>query len=336
MNHRSTYAVLAVISTLAPAVLAQPVRSELPRVEERILRQDGRWLVPVKVVADEVLLPTVEGGTLASVLDDRERAVAAWHDGYLAPEAGDWTLLVTGAPGALVRLTLKRQPVVELGEDGRFERAVSSTSFTVMRRRLAPGAYRFALDVRAPGVTVDLRDARAVGEPRFRFCGALLKNGRQRQWLLVKRPFVAEIALRNRAPAARRCAGELRAVERPVEAGAVRFGQIGLGDGALHDLDLSAGDLVRVRAASAAFDVQFDLWDPDGGVTSFDDRGVGDFGASHTFLVPRDGRYRVLVFSRAGAGSGSFVMRVDRARLPALPLDLLESADASSAARSQS
>jgi hypothetical protein len=97
-------------------------------------------------------------------------------------------------------------------------------------------------------------------------------------------------------------------------------GKLALGEGDLRELSLEAGDLLRFRLASCAFDAKFDIWDPDGNVIAkgVDDRGPLDRDAEHTLLVPRSGSYRVLAYSDGGGGSGEYTLSAEVLPVPDL------------------
>lgn len=320
-------------SLMVLAAMTAEVRSQydggslrpVPEVHEQILRQEGRWHLPVALAAGDVVVPLVTGGAVQVMHDGRERPVQPWLGAYTAAEdgAGDWTLILQGQPGALCRVELLRSRVGALDENGGFDLDIGAEDCAVIHAPLERGAYRLASDLDRDGLQLEVRQERATGEPVFAWRGGLTKGTRARRWLFVERPCTLAIAVRSvvgRNAALRdtnrRAVGELVAVDRPVTAGEPLTGELRLGDGRLHRIKLRAGELVRVRVMSQEFDAQFDLWDVDGCVHSFDDARADTRDASHTFLVGKSGWHHVLVYSPGGAGSGAFTLRVDRASLP--------------------
>ncbi|MCA8947889.1 MAG: hypothetical protein KDE27_00205 [Planctomycetes bacterium] len=302
---------LVLLVLTAPIALAQqPV--------DHTFGQDGIWHVPVAMITGEVLQPLVTGsGQLTLVQDEFERPVVGWQGGFTAVRDGEWTLRLQGPPGGLCRLELLRSRVAAAADDGAFDFALPRRALQVVRFRLVPGAYRFACDIDPSTTELAERDLDPLASaPQFRWLGDLSKNGRRRRWLFVTAPCTFELALHNTRAQPVQCAGVLARCDHHATFGEPLTAKLPLGDGELFEFPAAAGELMRVALASRAFDVRFDLWDPAGNVTAFDDDGPRTLDASHTFLAAAPGTWRVLVHSPAGAGSGPFTLRVDRASLP--------------------
>jgi hypothetical protein len=263
-----------------------------------------------------VFVPRVPvGGTLTAVLDGEQRRLPEWHGGYTALADGDVLLRVEGAHEHRCRVDVQLAHIVALPVDGSLDAELPEGGMRVVRHRFEPGAYTLELDTPEHELAVDFRETAPGRAPRFTWTGLLEKNGRRRQWLLVREAMDAELVLRNHeGPAC--CRGRFVPLSDRLAFGEGRDAELPLGGGSLFEFDATPGQLVRLSLASAAFDGRFDVWTPDGGVHRFDDVRRIDLNPRHTFLVQQRGVHRVLVYTSAGAGSGPFTLRVEDVPIP--------------------
>lgn len=284
------------------------------------------WRVPAK--RGQVFVPRVPfGGTLTAVLDLDQERLPEWHGGYTAQRDGDVLLRVEGneRDRCRVDVQLARQSV--LPTDGALEGELPEGGMHVVRHEFAPGAWTLELDTPDHDLDVDFRETAPGRCPRFVWTGLLDKNGRRRQWLVVREAMAAELVLRNHAgPACYR--GRLARLDAHAAFGAPVAGDLPLGGGCVFALPTQPGQLVRLALDAPGFDGRIDLWAPDGSVTRHDDERRLDPDPRATFLARQRGAYRVLVYSDAGAGSGPFTLRADDVPIPdlvvgaPLPVDL--------------
>ncbi|MCB9879361.1 MAG: PPC domain-containing protein [Planctomycetes bacterium] len=280
--------------------------------------EDRWWHFRVAAKKGDVLIPRVPfGGQLTAVMDAGQQRLPEWHGGYTATGDGDVLLRVEGGEKSRFRVDVQLARQAELAASGLLHDEIPTGGMHVVRHDFAPGAWTFELDEPQHDLDIDFRDVAPGRHPRFTWTGQLNKNGRRRQWLLVREPLRAELVLRNHHGTAGYC-GKFVPAGEAVTIGEPQLAQLPLGGGRLFRIDAKPGQLLRVAAASDAFDVRLDLWTPDGGVHGFDDRARLDLGAQHAFLVQQRGVHHALVYTSGGAGSGEFQLLVEDLPIPDL------------------
>ena len=286
--------------------------------------QEQWWHWRIALHAGEVLVPTVQGdGHLTAVFAADRSGLAEWHGGYFARVDGDCTVRVEGPEGHRCQLTTQLARPRDL-PGGATEDATPPFGLDIWRMPLVAGtAYAIDLAMPAGRLEYEARERDPGRDPALVWTGANFdKGGRWHPLLYARRDCALEILLRNRGgePVPYRLVLTAPAAELAPDAASDR--RLRLGDGDLYRVPLEVGQLLRLSVASRAFDARFDVWDPDGNVIAqgIDDKGPLDRDAEHTFLVPRTGCYRVLVYTAGGAGSGDYTLRADRVPIPELRL----------------
>jgi len=280
------------------------------------------WHYRVSLHAGDVLVPTVLGdGRLTQVFDESRAPLAEALGGYRCLRDGDCFVRVEGPQDRSCRTITQLARRRDLPLDNAREETIAGFGLDHWRLSVQ-GGEAFALDLAMPGdaLAVDLVDTQQDDRgPAFVPTGALDKGGQLRRWYVARRDAALELRVRNGSDHDNGYRMAVLRPARPLALGATAQGRMPLGDALLYELALDAGQLARIDLASACFDARFDVWAPDGSVIArADDRGPLDRDASHTFLVPKSGRYRVLAFSEGGHGGGEFAVTAASVEVPQL------------------
>lgn len=279
------------------------------------------WHFRVPMHDGDVLVPTVQGeGRLTAVFDRDRGGVGDCHGGFLASHDGDLFVRVEGAEGRRCQVSMQLARQRELPMAAPADDRVPPFGFDLWRVRLQAG-HAYALDLTMPEAQLefDWRERHPGEQPGYVWTGDLDKGGRRHRWVMARCDCELEVLLRNRGGSGVPYRLGCTSPDQQLSPGIVTAAQLGRREGDLYRLDLTAGDLLRVRLGSRDFDAHFDLWDPDGNVFArVDDRSPLDLDAEHTFLVPRSGCYRLLAFCEGGGGSGDYQLQAEVLPLPAL------------------
>jgi hypothetical protein len=284
------------------------------------------WHYRVHLHQGDMLVPSLQNGSLTAVFDAERVGVADVMGSNLAPHDGDYLLRVEGPEHTTCRLQLGLVRQRDLPADGVSD-ALTAFGFDLWRLHLRAGTA-YVLDVTMQDATPfwDLREqppgAPPEQGPAFVWTGALDKGGRALRWLQARRDCKLELRLRTNGLVATRYRLALAAPTAELQAGTPVTAKLALGGGDLYRLPAQAGEQLRIALASTAFDARFDVQDPDGNVIApgVDDAGPLDRNAVHRFLVTRPGAYHVLVYTAGGAGSGDYELRADAEPVPEVQL----------------
>lgn len=294
-------------------------RMAMEAAKEHEFGPERWWHFRVPVQKGQVFVPRVPfGGTLTAVLDLDQERLPEWHGGYTAQHDGDVLLRVEGNERDRCRVDVQLARIGPLSADGELSDELPDGGMHVYRHEFTPGAWTLELDTPDHELDVDFRETAPDRQPRSEWTGKIDKNGRCRQWLLVRQPMAAELMLRNHAGAA--CyRGRCVRLEQGLQFGTPVEGQLPLGGGCVYELPTRPGQLLRLAVDSSAFDSRFDIWPPGGGGRmGFDDDCRVELNPRATILTRQHGTYRVLVYANAGAGSGAFTLHVDDVPIPEL------------------
>lgn len=289
---------------------------------EHVFGKEAWWHWRMPLQAGEVVVATVTGaGRLVAALGP-DREPLTLHGGvFTASRTGDHYLRVEGDEEARCQVRTQRARCGDRAVAVAHEEAVPAFGLDRWRFRVTAGTG-IVLAVRMPIAALAVVVHEPGGDPRtpgFVATGHFDKGGDVRRLFFVRRDTTLELQLRHVGDAEAPYTMALQTRGAPLRLGADIEGALALGDGALHALDLTAGEMVDLQAHSAQFDASLDLWDPDGNVlASVDDRGLVDRDPRHRFLVARGGRYHVLVHCRGGLGAGAFTLRATTEPLPRL------------------
>jgi hypothetical protein len=279
------------------------------------------WHYRVTLHQGDILVPTVSGdGRVTAVFDEERRGVPDDHGGFQARRTGDHYVRIEGAEGRTCDIDVQLARQRDL-DPSAVDDVLPPHGLDVFYLRDLDAGSAWLLDLAMPEAQLefDLREPPAP-QPAFAWPGHLDKGGRRHRWFVARRDGEFAVLLRNRggAPAPFRLTRTAQVAT--MQPGVPVTGKLALGEGDLRALGLAAGDLLRFRLASRAFDAQLTIWGPDGDVIvpAVDDRGPLDRDAEHTLLVPRSGNYRVLAFSNGGCGSGEYTLTADVLPVPDL------------------
>lgn len=280
------------------------------------------WHYRIALRPGDVLVPTASGdGRVTSVFTDLPGGVTELLGGHRARDAGDYFVRVEGAEHDRCQLVtqLARQRPLPLGDA--VDEALPPHGLDLWRFDVRAGSA-FVLDLQMPGAALQMQlvepaPPRDAG-PAFTTPGHFDKGGHLRRLYFARRSAQLELRLQNPSANAAPCRLAVTLPDRELAPDAPVHANLAVGDGDLHRLHATAGQLLRLTVDSTAFDARLDVWDPQGNVLATpDDQGPLDRNPRHTFLVPADGDYRVLVHC-GGSASGDYTVLAESLPVPEL------------------
>ena len=270
------------------------------------------WHFRIPLQRGDLLVPIVHGETrITAVLDETLVPLPEHMGSFRARADGDCYVRIEGEEGRRVQLLTQLAHVEERALGAAGAASVPAHGMHVVRFQLPAGTV-FRLDANVPpehfGVAwqVEAKDGRAdaVVMP-----GHFDKPSRIRRYHFARGHATAVLSLRNHTEREAPYDVATVVVGTPLQAGDTANGVMRVGDGALFEMPLLAGQLVDLRLHGAPFDGRLDLWDEAGNVAASNDDGApGDLDARIRFLVPRSATWRVLAHTAGGVGSGPFML----------------------------
>ncbi len=279
------------------------------------------WRVTLK--RGEQLVPTALGqGHVSAVLDDRLTELPDQLRSYRAPADGDYYLRIEGPEGCTCQTLTQLARTADLPVDT--ERSESLPPFGLDELRVALRAGQLVETTTSiPGdaliATWHEETPSADWPSLIEAPIAFAKPGRTCRYHFVRRDCTAILRFRSTRPTAVAYRAAVRAAGTPCETGTAVAAELHLGRASVHELQLTAGQLVRLAATTDRFDGQLALHDVDGNqLARVDDGGPADPNPSLVFLVPRTATYRVFVATEGGAGSGPYTFTATVLDVPRL------------------
>ncbi len=284
---------------------------------------EGWWHWRVSLKRGMRLVPTVlDQGHVSAVLDARLTELPDHLRSYRAPADGDYYLRIEGPEGSTCQTLTQLARTADLPVDT--ERSESLPPFGLDELRVALRAGQLVEATTAlPGdaliTTWHEETPSADGPSLIEAPIAFAKPGRTCRYHFVRRDCTAILCFRSTRPNPVAYRASVRTAGTPCETGAAVEGELHLGRASVHELRLTAGQLVRFTAKTDRFDGQLMLHDVDGNqLARADDGGPADPNPSLVFLVPRSATYRVFVATEGGAGAGPYTFAATVLEVPRL------------------
>lgn len=284
---------------------------------------EGWWHWRVSLKRGMRLVPTVlDQGHVSAVLDERLTELPDQLRSYRAPADGEYYLRIEGPEGCTCQTLTQLARTAELPVDT--ERSENLPPFGLDELRVALRAGQLveattAIPGDALSTTWHEETPSAEGPSLTEAPIAFAKAGRTCRYHFVRRDCMAILRFRSTRPDQLAYRAAVRTAGTPCATGAAIEAELRLGHASVHELRLTAGQVVRLCAKTDRFDGQLTLHDIDGKqLGRGDDGGPADPNPSVVFLVPRSATYRVFVTTEGGAGAGPYTFAATVLDVPRL------------------
>jgi hypothetical protein len=294
--------------------LAQPLQVGKP--ELGTFDREGKSYHYFSATKDQILIPEIRGAAANSwkMLDPKGRELSDWFGAVVVPEAGEYSLVVTGPPENRYDLVVREAKHRDLPAGQTLKGQIQQNEMDVWSVQGKPGDFR-VVEVEKQGelasrlifAPLQAKAGNQIAGPgelpaiqylpigsrgnHLRFAALLGREGRYQLQLLAQTPASYQVQLSDPTV--------------PIERSREAKDHLPIGGSAFYSFKATAGQLIQARLSSPSFAPLLRLYDVRGNFIAMNDDAMNQT-SQITYMIREAGLFRLQVSSIGDGGGGEF------------------------------